>query len=51
MKRFILNVFGILLFAGVANGQSAGNGNDFTPLPKPKQGKQSLLLVVVVFGA
>src|SRR5882724_6492243 len=39
MKRFFLNVIGILLFAGVANGQSAAGGNDFTPLPKPKAGE------------
>jgi len=38
MKRFILNVFGILLFASIAHGQSAGNSNDFAALPKPKAG-------------
>ncbi|GAA3968158.1 peptide-methionine (S)-S-oxide reductase MsrA [Mucilaginibacter dorajii] len=36
MKRFFLNVAGILLFAGAANGQTVGGANDFTPLPKPK---------------
>ena len=45
MKRFFLNVFAILLFAGAANGQSAGDGNDFTPLPKPKAGEE-----VATFG-
>jgi len=45
MKRFFLNVFGILLFAGFANGQSAGGANGFTPLPKPKAGE-----AVATFG-
>jgi peptide-methionine (S)-S-oxide reductase len=45
MKRFFLNAFGILLFAGVANGQSAAGDNDFTPLPKPKAGEE-----VATFG-
>jgi peptide-methionine (S)-S-oxide reductase len=27
--------------AGIANGQSAGAGNDFTPLPKPKAGEEA----------
>ena|ERR1700683_223793 len=40
MKQFFLFVFGILLFAGVVNGQSPGGGNDFTPLPKPKAGEE-----------
>jgi peptide-methionine (S)-S-oxide reductase len=39
MKRLILNVFGILLFAAVAKGQSAVGSNDFTPLPKPTVGE------------
>jgi len=39
MKRFFLIAFGTLLFAGVANGQSAAGGNNFTPLPKPKAGE------------
>ncbi|HMC85882.1 MAG TPA: hypothetical protein VKI61_10160 [Chitinophagaceae bacterium] len=45
MKRFFLNVFGILLVAGVATAQSIGGGNDFTPLPKPKAGEE-----VATFG-
>jgi peptide-methionine (S)-S-oxide reductase len=45
MKRFILYVAGILLFAGVADGQLLGGGNDFTPLPKPNAGEQ-----VATFG-
>lgn len=45
MKRFILYVAGILLFAGVANGQSVGGSNDFTPLPKPQPGE-----AVATFG-
>ena len=45
MKRFFLTVFGILLFAGVVNGQSAGGDHDFTPLPKPKVGE-----AVATFG-
>ncbi|WP_426670687.1 peptide-methionine (S)-S-oxide reductase MsrA [Mucilaginibacter sp. McL0603] len=45
MKRLILNVFGILLFAGVAKGQSSGGANGFTPLPKPKAGE-----AVATFG-
>src|SRR5882757_2038256 len=45
MKRFILNAFGILLFAAIANAQSAGGSNDFTPLPKPKSGE-----AVATFG-
>jgi len=39
MKRFFLNILGILLFAGVANGQSAAGDNGFAPLPKPKAGE------------
>jgi peptide-methionine (S)-S-oxide reductase len=45
MKRFFLNALVILLFAGVASGQSASSGNDFTPLPKPKAGEE-----VATFG-
>jgi len=45
MKRFFLFGVAILLFAGVANGQSAGDANDFTPLPKPKAGE-----AVATFG-
>jgi peptide-methionine (S)-S-oxide reductase len=45
MKRFILYAAGILLFAGVANGQSAVGANDFTLLPKPKAGEE-----VATFG-
>jgi len=45
MKRFCLYVFGILLFAGIANGQTAGGANDFTPLPKPAAGEE-----VATFG-
>ena len=35
MRRTILYIAAILLFAGCANGQSSG-GNDFASLPKPK---------------
>ncbi|MDP9076784.1 MAG: peptide-methionine (S)-S-oxide reductase MsrA [Bacteroidota bacterium] len=45
MKRFFLFSIGILLFAGVANAQTVGGANDFTPLPKPKAGE-----VVATFG-
>src|SRR5580704_13556752 len=45
MKRFILYVAGILLFAGVASGQTVGGANDFTPLPNPKAGEE-----VATFG-
>jgi len=45
MKRFFLFGIGILLFAGVANGQSAGGAIDFAPLPKPKAGE-----AVATFG-
>jgi peptide-methionine (S)-S-oxide reductase len=45
MKRFFLFGIGILLFAGVANGQSSGGGNGFTPLPKPQSGE-----AVATFG-
>src|ERR1700720_4825862 len=45
MKRFCLYVFGILLFGGGANGQTAGGGNDFSILPKPKAGEE-----VATFG-
>ena len=45
MKRLFLNAFGILLFAGVGNGQSTAGDNDFTPLPKPKAGEE-----VATFG-
>jgi peptide-methionine (S)-S-oxide reductase len=45
MKRLFFNVFGILLFAGVANGQSSVGANDFTPLPKPNTGE-----AVATFG-
>jgi peptide-methionine (S)-S-oxide reductase len=45
MKRFFLNILGILLFAGVVNGQTSGGPNDFTPLPKPKAGEE-----VATFG-
>jgi len=45
MKRFILYVAGILLFAGVASGQTIGGANDFTPLPNPKAGEE-----VATFG-
>jgi peptide-methionine (S)-S-oxide reductase len=41
MKRFILYVAGILLFAGSANGQTIGGANDFTPLPKPGPGEKA----------
>jgi len=44
MKRTILYVAGILLFAGCANGQS-GVGNGFAKLPKPAAGEQ-----VATFG-
>lgn len=44
MKRIILYVAGILIFAGCANGQSSG-GNDFAKLPKPAAGEQ-----VATFG-
>jgi len=39
MKRSILYLACILLFAGCANGQSAG-GNDFAALPKPGTGER-----------
>src|ERR1700736_728489 len=45
MKRFCLYVFGILLFAAGANGQTAGGANDFSVLPKPKAGEE-----VATFG-
>src|SRR5438105_3722051 len=45
MKHFFLNVFGILFFASIVNGQSAGEANGFTPLPKPKAGE-----AVATFG-
>jgi peptide-methionine (S)-S-oxide reductase len=45
MKRFFLNAFVILLFAGIANGQSATGDNDFMPLPKAKAGEK-----VATFG-
>ena len=44
MKRIILYVAGILLFAGCANGQSSA-GNDFATLPKPAAGE-----AVATFG-
>jgi peptide-methionine (S)-S-oxide reductase len=40
MKRSFLNILGVLLFAGVATGQSAGGGNDLTPMPKAKAGEE-----------
>jgi peptide-methionine (S)-S-oxide reductase len=45
MKRLFLFGIGFLLFAGVANGQTVGGANDFTPLPKPGPGEQ-----VATFG-
>ena len=45
MKRFFLFGIGILLFAGVANAQTAGGDNAFTPLPKPAPGEK-----VATFG-
>jgi len=45
MKRFFLFGIGILLFAGIAKGQTVGGDNDFTPLPKPNPGEQ-----VATFG-
>ena len=44
MKRTILYIATILLFAGCANGQPSG-GNDFAALPKPKPGE-----AVATFG-
>jgi peptide-methionine (S)-S-oxide reductase len=41
MKRFLLNILGILLFAGVAKGQTSGGANDFSPIPKPKAGEEA----------
>jgi peptide-methionine (S)-S-oxide reductase len=45
MKRFFLFGIGILLFVGVANAQTVGDANDFTPLPKPAPGE-----AVATFG-
>jgi len=45
MKRFCLYAFGILLFAGGANGQTTGGPNDFSVLPAPKAGE-----AVATFG-
>jgi peptide-methionine (S)-S-oxide reductase len=43
MKRIVLYVAAILLFAGCVNGQPGGN--DFAALPKPKAGEE-----IAVFG-
>lgn len=45
MKRFCLYVYGILLFAGSASGQTAGDAKGFTVLPKPTAGEK-----VATFG-
>jgi peptide-methionine (S)-S-oxide reductase len=45
MKRSILYVACILLFAGCVNGQASNGGNDFAALPKPKAGED-----IAVFG-
>ncbi|HSZ86095.1 MAG TPA: peptide-methionine (S)-S-oxide reductase, partial [Puia sp.] len=45
MKRFFLNILGILLFVGVADAQSPGKDTGFTPLPKPGAGEE-----VATFG-
>ena len=45
MKNSLLYICAILLVAGCANGQSAGGGNDFAALPKPKPGEE-----VATFG-
>ncbi len=45
MKRFLLNIIGILFFASVVNAQTVGGANDFTPLLKPKAGEE-----VATFG-
>jgi peptide-methionine (S)-S-oxide reductase len=45
MKRFFLFGIGFLLFTGVANAQTVGDANDFTPLPKPNPGEK-----VATFG-
>ena len=45
MKRTILYVACILLFAGCVNGQANTGGNDFAALPKPKPGEE-----IAVFG-
>ena len=45
MKRFCLYIFGIILLAGRANGQTTGGANDFSALPAPKPGE-----AVATFG-
>ena len=45
MKNSLLYIASILLFAGCANGQAAGGGNDFAALPKPRPGEE-----VATFG-
>src|SRR5882762_3352017 len=45
MKRLCIYVFGILLIAGGAKGQTAGGANDFSALPTPKAGEE-----VATFG-
>jgi len=45
MKRSILYIACILLFAGCANGQSSGDETGFAALPTPKNGEQ-----VATFG-
>ena len=49
MKRFFLNVLIILIFAGVANGQSVGGDNDFTQLPKPKAVEMDVFKTALMF--